>query len=194
MESITLKPEKQQQSLWFIYWIIPFIIGITILSILLLFADKIVFGLCLIAWLTVMLLILLWIPAFYRSLEYVIKNELVKAKGGVFWRKRVTVPLNKITNIDITQGPLERMFGIGTIHIQTAGAGGTEGSRAELKLLGIRDLEGIKDKIINRISGQTISEAQQLKVETTQYGDSQIHQRILNELIAIRKALQNKQT
>lgn len=194
MESITLKPEKHQKSLWLIFWIIPFIVGTIILAILLLFADKIVLGLCFIGWLIVMLLILLWIPAFYSSLEYTIKNESVKAKMGVFWKKRVTIPFTKITNIDITQGPLERVFDIGKIHIQTAGAGVAEGGKAELKFVGIRDLDGVKDTIMDRISGHEIYEAEQRKIDAAQYGDSQILEHILKELTAIREALGKKQT
>ncbi|MFQ5917784.1 MAG: PH domain-containing protein [Candidatus Binatia bacterium] len=76
--------------------------------------------------------ILLWIPAFYKSLEYIIDSDSVKIRKGVFWRKRVAVPYQKITNVDITQGPVQRMFNIGTIHVQTAGAGGLVNGRVKV--------------------------------------------------------------
>jgi len=193
MEPIVLKPENEQKTLWLIDWAIPFIIGLVVWVILALFVERVVFGICLAGWLIVMLLILLWIPAFYKSLEYVIDSDSVKAKAGVFWRKNVTIPYTKVTNLDVTQGPIERMFDIGTIHVQTAGAGGQQGAKAEQKLVGIRNLVGLKDTILERIRCFTISAPDQVKEKITQQeDDAQIFERILKELKAIRQVLENR--
>lgn len=195
MEPIVLKPEKEQKTMWFICWAIPFVIVLAVLVVLLLFVKEeafVVFALCLIGWLIVMSLILLWIPAFFRSLEYVVDNDSAKAKVGVFWKKRVTVPYTKITNIDVTQGPLQRIFGIGTIHVQTAGAGGAQGAQAELKLLGVRDLDEVKDAIMVRVRGYTISRPEQVKERVPEESDLKIFRRMLEELTAIRKLLENR--
>jgi len=195
MEPIVLKPEKEQKTMWFICWAIPFVIVLAVLVVLLLFVKEeafVVFALCLIGWLIVMSLILLWIPAFFRSLEYVVDNDSAKAKVGVFWKKRVTVPYTKITNIDVTQGPLQRIFGIGTIHVQTAGAGGAQGAQAELKLLGVRDLDEVKDTIMVRIRGYTISRPEEVEEKVMEESDPKIFRRMLEELTAIRKLLENR--
>lgn len=193
MEPIVLKPENEQKTLWIIDWAIPFVIGLIVLVILALFVERVVFGICLAGWLIVMLLILLWIPAFYKSLEYVIDSDSVKAKAGVFWRKNVTIPYTKVTNLDVTQGPIERIFDIGTIHVQTAGAGGQQGAKAEQKLVGIRNLDGLKDAILERIRCYTISAPDQVKEKITQQeDDAQIFERILKELQAIRQILENR--
>ena len=192
MEPIVLKPENEQKTLWIIDWAIPFVIGLIVWVILALFVERVVFGICLAGWLIVMLLILLWIPAFYKSLEYVIDSDSVKAKAGVFWRKHVTIPYTKVTNLDVTQGPIERIFDIGTIHVQTAGAGGQQGAKAEQKLVGIRNLDGLKDTIMERIRDYTISAPDQVKEKITQQEDAQIFERILKELKAIRQVLENR--
>ena len=192
MEPIVLKPENEQKTLWIIDWAIPFVIGLIVWVIMALFVERVVFGLCLAGWLIVMLLILLWIPAFYKSLEYVINSDSVKATAGVFWRKKVTIPYTKVTNLDITQGPLERMFDIGTIHVQTAGAGGQEGTKAELKLVGMRELDGLKDTIMEQIRGHTLARDDKIKEVVSHEEDSQIFERILKELKAIRQVLENR--
>jgi len=192
MEPIVLKPENEQKTLWIIDWAIPFVIGLIVLVILALFVERVVFGICLAGWLIVMLLILLWIPAFYKSLEYVIDSDSVKAKAGVFWRKHVTIPYTKVTNLDVTQGPIERIFDIGTIHVQTAGAGGQQGAKAEQKLVGIRNLDGLKDTIMERIRDYTIAGLDKSKEAVAQEEGSQIFERILKELKAIRQVLENK--
>jgi len=96
--------------------------------LLLAIANVIVFGPLLLLWLLVMLLIRVWwIPLYYDSISYAIEDDAVRGQSGVFWKRYVTVPFVKITNINITQGPLQRVYDIGTIHIQTAGAGGNQG-------------------------------------------------------------------
>lgn len=196
MESIVIKPEKEQRTMWFIGWAIPFVIGFTLLVFFLLVVDKLIFGLGIgiVAWLIIMLPILLYIPAFYKSLEYIIDGDSVKMRKGVFWRKRVTVPFTKITNIDVTQGPVQRIFKIGTVQVQTAGAGGTTGSQAEIQFLGIRDTEGLKDTIMKRVRGYSISEPEEARKEVVRESDSEIFRQMLKELNAIHKALEKKQS
>ena len=192
MESIVLKPEKEQRIMWFIDWAITFVIGLTLWIVLLLIVDTVTFSLCVLGWLILASLFLLWIPAFYKSLEYVIDSDSVKMKKGVFWKKRVTVPFTKITNLDVTQGPVQRAFDIGTIHVQTAGAGGPEGARAELKLLGVRDLDQVKDTIMERVRGYTILRPDEVKQKVAEQSDSEIFARMLKELTAIREVLEKK--
>lgn len=192
MESIVLKPEKEQRIMWFIDWAITFVIGLTVWIVLLLLVDTVTFSLCLVGWLILASLFLLWIPAFYKSLEYVIDSDSVKMNKGVFWKKRVTVPFTKITNLDVTQGPVQRAFDIGTIHVQTAGAGGPEGARAELKLLGVRDLDEVKDTIMERVRGYTILKPDEVKQKVAEQSDSEIFARMLKELTAIREVLEKK--
>jgi membrane protein YdbS with pleckstrin-like domain len=192
MDSIVLKPEKEQKTMWFIGWAIPFVIGLLTWVVLLLSVNAVIFGLCLAAWLIVMSLICLWIPAFYGSLQYVVDSDSIKTRQGVFWRKHVSVPFTKITNLDVTQGPLQRMFNIGTIHVQTAGAAGPEGARAEQKLLGIRDLEGLKDTIMERVRAYTISTSGQGKQNAGEESKSEIFGHMLKELRAIRQLLEQR--
>jgi uncharacterized membrane protein YdbT with pleckstrin-like domain len=125
-------------------------------------------------------------------LEYVIDSDSVKMNKGVFWKKRVTVPFTKITNLDVTQGPVQRAFDIGTIHVQTAGAGGPEGARAELKLLGVRDLDEVKDTIMERVRGYTVLKPDEVKQKVAEQSDSEIFARMLKELTAIRDVLEKK--
>lgn len=194
MEPIVLKPEKEQKTLWFIGWAIPFVLGLALLVVLILTVDKLIFGLCVVGWLILMSLILIYIPAYYKSLEYIIDSDSVKMMKGVFWRKRITVPYTKITNIDVTQGPVQRMFNIGTIHVQTAGAGGMEGGKAELTLLGVRDLEGLKDTIMERVRGYTISEPEEVKKEVVEESNSEIFRHMLKELTVIREVLEKRKS
>ncbi len=191
MDALTLRPEPEQRTLWYVIWIIVFALGTPILLLLLL-ANPIFFGLVLFLWLVVMVLILLWIPAFYRSISYSIENDAVRGQAGVFWQRHVTVPFVKITNIDVTQGPLQRAFNLGTIHVQTAGTSG-QGGRAELRLVGVRQLESIRETIREKIQAYDSTRLEPQKPEPSAgTTEPPILQQILQELQAIRELLQKR--
>lgn len=190
MEPIEFKPEKEQKKMWFIGCVIPFALGLALWVVLLLTVDQLIFSFFIAGWLIIMLPILSWIPAFYKSCEYIIDRDSVQMRKGVFWRKHVEVPYTKITNVDVTQGPLQRTFDIGTIHIQTAGAGGPQGAQAELKLLGVRELDRLKEKIMARIRGYDTPGTEEK--EAVAESDSEIFTQMLKELTAIREALEKK--
>ena len=194
METIVVKPEKAQQIVWILSWSIGFVlVGAVVVTILMVENTGILIAaLAIGGWLLITVPILAWIPAFYRSLRYVIDSDAIRAKKGVFWRKRVAVPYAKITNIDMTQDPVERVFNLGTVHVQTAGAGGAQGGRAELKLVGVRDLDGLRDTIMERVRASVLAAPGDLKRNAGEESDSAVLKRMLEELTAIREALEKK--
>jgi membrane protein YdbS with pleckstrin-like domain len=192
MKAINIIPEKEQKTLWFIAWGIPFALGVVICLVLLIFVDKLPVMLSLGGWLILMLPIAIYIPAYYRSLEYIIDTDDIRIISGVFWKKRITIPYPKITNIDITQGPVQRMYNVGIIHIQTAGAGGPQGAQAEMILVGIKDLEGLKSTIMERFRSNSGARVEEVKKEVAVENSTDILQQILQELTAIREVLKQK--
>jgi membrane protein YdbS with pleckstrin-like domain len=90
MEPIVVKPEKELKTLWFISWSIPFVIGLVtgiFLMFILDYPGNLISGLSIVGWLMLMLPILFWIPAFHRSLEYVIDSDSIKGKKGSILEK-----------------------------------------------------------------------------------------------------------
>jgi len=151
MKEFLIHPEKELKTLWYFTWAVLFIIAILVSSLLFLFTEIIIFAIFSGIALILLAGFLIWIPKAFRVLEYQVDDEGIKMKAGVVWKKFVTVPYSKVTNVDLTQGPLQRYFKIGTIHVQTAGAGGKQGEKAELKLNGVRALEEIRNAIIANI-------------------------------------------
>ena len=159
MEAMVIKPDKNLKKLWFVGWIllfIPLCIGDYLLISLLRDSDqRMIFGITLTSFLIVWLFVLPYNSAFFRSLEYSINSDSISGKKGVFWKKTTIIPYYKITNIDITQGPLQRMYKISNIHCQTAGLAGPQGKKAELLMLGIRDFQEVKERIKSHLSQMT---------------------------------------
>jgi len=100
---------------------------------------------------------LIWIPFYYGSIEYSVKAESgetmpeIYVKKGVITVTRKHVPFRTITNISSKAGPFDRLFGIGSVNIETAGYSGTKQTGPEEKLEGIVFYEEVRDFILNEL-------------------------------------------
>jgi membrane protein YdbS with pleckstrin-like domain len=70
-----------------------------------------------------------WPAIHYRYLSYVLDAEGIEIRSGVWWRQVISVPRSRVQHIDVSQGPMERSFGLGRLVVYTAG---TNHSRVEL--------------------------------------------------------------
>jgi len=98
-------------------------------------------------------LIAFWIPKYYLSVSFLFTEGEIVFVRGVWWKHKSTVPYNRITNIDISQGPLSRHFGLAKIRVQTAGysATGAAGAIAEAQIFGVKNFEEVKDFILGMV-------------------------------------------
>ncbi len=132
-----------------------------------------------------------WITQYYASISYALTDNEIMVHKGVWWKKKGYVPYNRITNINIIQGPISRHFQLGTVLIQTAGFSGAAGSAgarpAEAVIFGIKNFEEIKDKVMN-----FVREIRPVAVEARAQAlaPQDINRQILAELKKISKALE----
>lgn len=101
--------------------------------------------------------VLIYVPFQFRAIEYSVKAETgetmpeVYVKRGVVTVTRKHVPFRTITNISSKAGPFDRLFGIGSVHIETAGYSGSQQQGPEVKLDGIVFYEEVRDFILNEL-------------------------------------------
>jgi membrane protein YdbS with pleckstrin-like domain len=57
----------------------------------------------------------------YLARGYQLGADRLRVVRGVLWRYDTVVPFGRVQHIDVNQGPLERMFGIATLTLHTAG-------------------------------------------------------------------------
>jgi membrane protein YdbS with pleckstrin-like domain len=62
-----------------------------------------------------------WPAISYRHASYVVDASGIEIRRGVVWHTVTNVPRSRVQHTDVSQGPLERRFGIGTLVIHTAG-------------------------------------------------------------------------
>jgi len=86
----------------------------------------------------------------YRVWRYEIRDDALYLERGVFTRVRTVVPFVRIQHVDSSRGPLERLIGLASTVVYTAGSrgadvtvpgltpGGADDLRERLKGLAIR--------------------------------------------------------
>jgi membrane protein YdbS with pleckstrin-like domain len=103
--------------------------------------------------------ILIGIPLYIRAFEYSVISKAGTTMPEIYVKKGLVnvtkkhVPFRTITNISSRAGPIDRLFGIGTVEIQTAGYSGGAGGQAgpEEKLEGITFYEEVRDFVLQEL-------------------------------------------
>ncbi len=99
-------------------------------------------------------LLFLWLPlglvfttSYLRRMECVLTNKSLKVKKGMLVRIEKTIPLEKITDIGLVQGPLMRLFGLHKLTVETAGQ---SGQGALVSLTGIVNTQAFRELILQQ--------------------------------------------
>jgi membrane protein YdbS with pleckstrin-like domain len=84
-------------------------------------------------------------PQQTNNLHYRLDSSTLRADGGVFFLARKSIPLERITDVALVQGPLMRFFNIWAMRIQTAGS-----AQCEATLYGVREPEKVRELILSQ--------------------------------------------
>lgn len=93
----------------------------------------------------------LWPKIEHRRTRYRIDQEGLEIRRGVLWRHQITIPLGRVQHADVSQGPIQRIFGIGTLTVHTAG---TQNASIALEGLEHELAVAIRDLIVQQRKGQ----------------------------------------
>jgi uncharacterized protein len=97
----------------------------------------------------VMAVVTVWrLPAaHYRALRFGLDDHGIVIERGVWWRSRTALPRIRVQHSDVSQGPLQRRYGIATLKFYTAGSRYT---KIELPGLEYDDAVALRDALIAR--------------------------------------------
>ena len=84
---------------------------------------------------------------FLRRVSARLTTNALEIKIGVFFRKESTIPLNRITDLRLHDGPVMRHYGLRGLKVETAGMSGQDSS-AEGNLIGVADAEGFRNAVL----------------------------------------------
>ena len=145
--------------------LIPFlgilIISWRMLSPVLHNASKFSFGF--LDWLWVIIpaffvLCFVWAKLTYHFYRYELTDAGFRKELGVIYKKYVTIPYDRIQNVDINRGILARILGLSDLNIQTAGMSATVsrygvmggGAEGRLPAVSMAVGEQLRDELIQR--------------------------------------------
>jgi putative membrane protein len=134
--------------------------------------------------------LLLWIPlSLYFTKRYLDRMECVlterdlKVKKGLFVRVEKTIPLEKITDLGLVQGPIMRRMGLHQLSVETAGQS-APGSL--VSLTGINDVEDFREAVLNqRDQIRTKPASSSVALSEPPTGDSELLREISATLVRI---------
>jgi membrane protein YdbS with pleckstrin-like domain len=94
-----------------------------------------------------------WPPIAYRFTSYVVNDAGLEIARGVYWRTVTSIPKSRIQHTDVSQGPLERRHGLGTLVVYTAG---TQHSQVKLPGLEFATAQRIRAHLSPRDQGDAV--------------------------------------
>jgi putative membrane protein len=99
-------------------------------------------------------LLLLWFPLglyftgrYLDRMECVLTSKTLKVKKGLLVRVEKTIPLEKITDMALVQGPIMRWMGIDKLTVETAGQ---SGAGALVSLTGIVQAADFRETVLDQ--------------------------------------------
>ncbi|MDO8743445.1 MAG: PH domain-containing protein [Candidatus Azambacteria bacterium] len=96
------------------------------------------------------ILCFIWAKLTYHFYRYELTDAGFRKELGVIYKKYVTIPYDRIQNVDIYRGIWARILGLSDLNIQTAGASGMIISEGRLPALSKEIAEQLRDEIIQR--------------------------------------------
>ena len=96
-----------------------------------------------------------WRIPFRRYLRkgYDMGPDRLRVVRGFLWRSDTVVPFGRVQHIDVTQGPLERLYGLATLVLHTAG---THNSSVPLPGLKRKTAEALRETIRQHIKRESL--------------------------------------
>ena len=94
-----------------------------------------------------------WAASFWYGAEYLrrvsarLTTNALEIKIGVFFRKESTIPLNRITDLRLHDGPVMRHYGLRGLKVETAGMSGQD-SGSEGNLIGVIDADDFRNAVL----------------------------------------------
>lgn len=134
---------------WFIIDFILFLLLIaacTVLPVLLAASQEIdilITGVILAGLVLITVIFIVWTRLYYNTMAYELHDDELRWRRGVWFRTTGIVPYNRITNLDLRQGPVMRWLGISTISVQTAGYSGQ--AVPEIRIEAIEHAEELRE-------------------------------------------------
>lgn len=90
-----------------------------------------------------------YVRRYYDRLSCVLGDRSLMFGRGIFFRVEKTIPLDRIQELTLREGPLLKMFGLLSLGVETAGQSAPAGSNT-MKLVGIKEARAFRDRVLDQ--------------------------------------------
>lgn len=99
---------------------------------------------------TIPILPLVWLyyQRYFRTLEVTLTARELQVSRGILTREEKSIPLEKITDLALYQGPLMRWLGLKGLRVETAGQSGS--GSALVQLVGLANPDDFRDAALDQ--------------------------------------------
>lgn len=171
----------------FLQLLLPLQDGVTYAQVAVLLWP-IIAGIILLEWLISAPLIILWI----KNLSYQIEEDRVTIYKGILSKQQQNIPYRAVTDFMLHRSLYDRVLGIGTIRIQTAGQSHTA-TGYEGQLSGLSNWAELHQQLRDKLKSlHPVAQATAVSENASSISTDETLRHILEEVKAIRKALENK--
>ncbi len=77
-------------------------------------------------------IIQLWLPLQITRTRFLLRRQDFLLSSGVWWHQAVLIPLTRVQHVTVSQGPLQKRFGLATLKVFTAGGVQAEAALADI--------------------------------------------------------------
>jgi putative membrane protein len=84
---------------------------------------------------------------YYARLKITLTRRDLKIERGILSREEKSIPLEKITDLAVFQGPIMRYFGVKGIRVETAGQ---SSQGALVSVIGIENVDAFRDAVLEQ--------------------------------------------
>lgn len=145
--------------LFFISFFLQWLIFIILASFLLSSIDNLLVILILVF----PILCFVWAKLTVHFYRYELTDAGFRKEYGIITKKYVTIPYDRIQNVDIYRTLFARMFGLSSLHIQTAGSSAVVAGRSMVGVGAEGQLPGISKEVAEQLRDELINRATKLK-------------------------------
>jgi len=102
--------------------------------------------------LAIIILPIIWIVRTieYKNINMALHERTLHVRRGVLNKVEKTIPLDKITDLAVIQGPIMRFCGVNAISIETAGGQSAGIGSALVNIVGVRDAKAFRDAVLEQ--------------------------------------------
>lgn len=93
---------------------------------------------------------LVGLVARWLTFEYRLGEDELRIDSGIISRNSRAIPFDRVTDVDIEQGPLQRVAGLATVRMETGASGSGDGDEGVLDAVALDRAEAIRDHVRRR--------------------------------------------